>query len=132
VPDSKAPIRVMVVDDEELICRMFSLYLKNAPDMEMIARAGDGEEAIRFYREHRPDVVLMDINMPVMNGLAATRVLCQEFPQAHVILVSADIRQLSMDIAREVGAVKIVAKPVSIADLLHAIRNAHGALPVGE
>ena len=69
---SGTPIRVLVVDDDALVRSGLTMILGGAPDMEVVAEAGDGREGITAAREHRPDVVLMDIRMPRMDGLEAT------------------------------------------------------------
>ncbi len=71
-------IRVMVVDDQALVRRGFSLVLDNEPDIEVVAEAGNGLEAIEAAREYQPDIILMDIRMPEMDGLEATARLLQE------------------------------------------------------
>jgi DNA-binding NarL/FixJ family response regulator len=123
-------ISILVVDDDKIIRRLFSHLMELAPDMEMVAQAASGREAVRLYAEYRPDVVLMDINLPEMNGLDATIAICQEFPEARVILFSANLGDLSREIAKTVGAAGAMTKPIRIDNLLKAIRNVHAGLAV--
>jgi DNA-binding NarL/FixJ family response regulator len=81
-------IRVLVADDQEIVRRGLTIIIDQQPDMEMVAQAEDGEEAIRLARAHKPDVVLMDIKMPRMNGIQATRTIAAELPNTHVIILT--------------------------------------------
>ncbi len=85
-------IRVVVVDDQALVRRGFAMVLEHQPDIEVVAEAGTGVEALDVVRHHRPDVVLMDIRMPEMDGLTATATILQEadWPLKVVILTTFD------------------------------------------
>ena len=73
-------IRVLCVDDHPLIRKGMAFILANEPDMQLVAEAADGEEAVRLFRELRPDVTLMDLRMPELDGVAATKAIRAEFP----------------------------------------------------
>jgi CheY-like chemotaxis protein len=114
--------RVLVVDDHALVRRGFATFLAGEPDLEVVGEAADGKTAIELTRDVAPDVVLMDINMPAMNGIEATRVIHAEFPAARVIGLSAlDVADQS-DAIRAAGAVACVNKSDSAEALLAAIR----------
>jgi DNA-binding NarL/FixJ family response regulator len=81
-------IRVLVADDQEIVRRGLTIIISQQPDMEMVAQAEDGEEAIRLVRAYKPDVVLMDIKMPRVNGIQATRIISSELPDTHVIILT--------------------------------------------
>ena len=81
-------LRMLVVDDSDIVRRLICQILQTQPDIEVVCEASDGEDAIRKVRVHRPDVVLMDITMPVMNGFDATRRIRHEFPLTLVLVVS--------------------------------------------
>lgn len=81
-------LRVLVVDDSEVVRRGICQILQSQADIEVICEASDGADAVRKVREHRPDVVLMDITMPIMNGFDATRWIKGEFPSTRILMVS--------------------------------------------
>ncbi|HEY3341116.1 MAG TPA: response regulator transcription factor [Anaerolineae bacterium] len=81
-------IRVLVADDQEIVRRGLTIIIDQQADMEMVAQAENGEEAIRLARASKPDVVLMDIKMPRVNGIQATRVITAELPTTHVIILT--------------------------------------------
>src|SRR5262245_27800283 len=87
---STAPnsIRIMTVDDHPLLRQGIAALIKTQPDMELIAEAGDGEEAITQFRRHRPDVTLMDLQMPNVNGTEAISRIRGEFPDAKILVLS--------------------------------------------
>jgi DNA-binding NarL/FixJ family response regulator len=81
-------IRVLLVDDQHIVRQGLATILKYAPGIDVIGEASDGKEAIALTRELRPDVVLMDLKMPHVGGIPATRQICQEMPQTHVIILT--------------------------------------------
>jgi len=81
-------LRVLVVDDNESVRRTICQLLESQADIEIACEAVDGADAIRKAREHLPDVVLLDITMPNMNGLEAAQALKREFPAMHIVIVS--------------------------------------------
>jgi DNA-binding NarL/FixJ family response regulator len=82
------PIRVLLVDDQHIVRQGLATILKYSPGIEVAGEASDGQEAIALARETRPDVVLMDLKMPRMGGIPATRQICQEVPETHVIILT--------------------------------------------
>ena len=81
-------LRVAVVDDNESVRRRIFQILRSQEDIEVVCEAGDGDDAVRKIREHQPDVVLLDISMPSMDGLAVAEVIKTEFPSVQVLIVS--------------------------------------------
>jgi DNA-binding NarL/FixJ family response regulator len=81
-------IRIVLADDQALVRRGIELLLSLEPDLEVVATAGDGHEAIAAVERHHPDVVLMDIQMPNLDGVAATQLLAERFPQVPVIILT--------------------------------------------
>ncbi|MFI6445588.1 response regulator [Kitasatospora sp. NPDC050543] len=116
------PIRVVVADDQELVRAGFGMILDAQPDIEVVAEACDGAEAIEAVREHRPDVLLLDVRMPVMDGLEAARRVCAEFSETRVIMLTTfDIDDYVFD-ALYAGASGFLLKDVRRDDLAHGVR----------
>ena len=115
-------IRVLLVDDHRAVRQAFAFALKNEQDIEVIGEAGSGLAALEQIRQLLPDVVLMDINMPGMNGIEATRRIRAEFPHIQVIGLSMYESQEQGAAMRNAGAVAYVSKSESYDSLLAAIR----------
>ena len=117
-------IRVAVVDDQALVRRGFALVLDHQPDIEVVAEAGNGLEAIEATRHHRPDLVLMDIRMPEMDGLRATAALLDEadWPLKVIILTTFDPDEYVYQ-ALQAGASGFVLKDIPPEDLAPAVRT---------
>lgn len=121
-------IRVLLADDQALVRAGFRALLDSAPDIEVVAEAADGEEAVRLTRAERPDVVLMDVRMPGVDGLAATeRILADRSLEATriVILTTFDLDEYIFDALRA-GASGFLVKDTEPRDLLQAVRVVHG------
>jgi two-component system, NarL family, response regulator LiaR len=122
------PLRILVVDDHEVIHHSLEMCFQLYDDLDYIGSAANGEEAIEKCRELQPDGILMDIMMPVMNGIDATRVIHQQWPHIRVIAFTSlndeeDSRQML-----EAGAVAAIMKVTYVDELQEAIQKAF-ALP---
>lgn len=120
-------IRVLIVDDQELVRTGFRLFLETQPDLEVVGEAGDGEEALRRVRDLRPDVVLMDIRMPGMDGVEATERLTAlplEPPPRVLVLTTFDLDEYVFGALRA-GAAGFLLKDAPRQQLLEAIRVVH-------
>ncbi|MFD5465621.1 response regulator [Kitasatospora sp. NPDC127059] len=116
------PIRVVVADDQELVRAGFGMILDAQPDIEVVAEACDGAEAVEAVRAHTPDVLLLDVRMPVMDGLEAARRVCAEFPATKVIMLTTfDVDDYVFD-ALYAGASGFLLKDVRRDDLAHGVR----------
>ena len=119
------PIRVMIVDDHDMVRRGLAAYLEDESGLELVAEAADGREAVQICDQVRPDVVLMDLVMPELSGIEATRIIRDRWPQVQVIaLTSFQEKDLVQD-ALGAGAISYLLKNVSGQDLVEAIRAAH-------
>jgi len=116
------PIRVVVADDQELVRAGFGMILDAQPDIEVVAEASNGAEAVEAVRVHSPDVLLLDVRMPVMDGLEAARRVCAEYPACKVIMLTTfDIDDYVYD-ALYAGASGFLLKDVRRDDLAHGVR----------
>ena len=116
-------LRVLVVDDSEVVRRGICQILQSQADIEIICEASDGADAVRKVRAHRPDVVLLDITMPVMNGFDAARRIKHEFPSTLILVVS---QPDSAPFAREAiaaGASGYVVKSNASTELIPMLRK---------
>ena len=115
-------IRLMVVDDEALMRHALAQLLSAQPDIEVVGEAGDGESALRMARQAFPDVVLMDIRMPKMDGITATRRLCQEMPNVAVCVLTVCADDASLFDSLKAGARGYVLKEATPEDAAEAVR----------
>jgi len=115
-------IRVLVADDHPVVRTGLSAVIVEQGDLELVAEAENGERAVALFREHRPDVVLMDLRMPVMDGVEAIRTITAEFPAARILALTtyegdADIRR-----ALEAGARGYLLKDMLLTEVISAVR----------
>ena len=120
-----SPIRVMIVDDHSMVRRGLATILKVRPDLDLVAEASDGHEALQLCQEFRPDVVLMDLVMPEMSGAEATQLILDQFPSTQVIALTSFQEKELVREALQAGAISYLLKNVSAENLAAAIREAH-------
>ena len=121
--DGTAPIRILVADDHPVVRGGLAAVIAQQPDFLLVAEAENGERAVALFREHRPDVVLMDLRMPLLGGVDAIRKITAEFPAARILALTtyegdADIRH-----ALEAGARGYLLKDMLLSDVITAIRK---------
>jgi DNA-binding NarL/FixJ family response regulator len=123
--DGPAPISVLAADDHPLIRAGLAAVIGAEPDMILAAEAANGEEALERYRELRPDVVLMDLRMPVMDGLTAIQAIVAEFPAARIVALTTYDGDEDIHRALEAGAKGYLLKDMLRTEVLRAIRAVH-------
>lgn len=119
------PIRVMLVDDHTMVRRGLATFLKVFDDLQLVGEAGSGEAAIELCPRLLPDVILMDMVLPGMDGAAATHFIRQQFPQTQVIALTSFKEGDLIKNALEAGAIGYLLKDISADELASAIRAAH-------
>ncbi|MEX1058210.1 MAG: response regulator transcription factor [Natronospirillum sp.] len=119
------PIRVLLVDDHMLVLDGLQARLSMEPQIEIVGTANDGEQALRAARQVNPDVVIMDVSMPVLNGLEATKRFRAELPNTRILMLSMhDNREYILPLIQS-GASGYVLKDVSSTELIKAIETVH-------
>ena len=119
------PIRVLLIDDDPLVCSGLELILSTVDDIQVVGSAGDGDEAVAAVQRHFPDVVLLDVRMPRLDGIAATEALCAlPTPPRVIVLTTFDADDIVMR-AIGAGAAGFLLKTASAPDIIAAIRNVH-------
>jgi NarL family two-component system response regulator LiaR len=122
-------IRVMLVDDHAVVRSGLGAFLIAFDDLELVAEASGGEEAVRLCEAAQPDVVLMDLVMPGMDGAAATRAIREKYPHIQVIALTSFKEEELVEGALRAGAIGYLLKNVSADELAAAIRAAHAGRP---
>jgi DNA-binding NarL/FixJ family response regulator len=117
-------IKVVIADDQRLFAEALEAILSTDGRISVVGRASDGEEAVAIVREHQPDVVLMDIAMPVLDGIAATEQIHGESPATRVIVLTGSAATEDISRARAAGAAGYVTKDQIAGDLVRAILDA--------
>lgn len=121
MPDTSS-IRILLADDSALIRECLTTLFKRYRDLKVVAEAANGLEAIAQYRLHVPDITLMDVSMPFLDGLSATSAILKEHVSARIILFSTDIDEIS---GMRSGASAILTKDMSGQKLIETIRAVH-------
>ena len=127
--DQPARIRVMIVDDQPMVRSGLSAFLSVADDFELVGEAENGIQALRMCADAQPDVVLMDLMMPGMDGVAATRAILERFPDVRVIALTSFPQDQLVQEVLQAGALSYLLKNVGVDELARAIRAARAGQP---
>jgi DNA-binding NarL/FixJ family response regulator len=123
-------IRVLSVDDHALLREGIAMIISHQPDMVLVSQASGGKEAIQQYREHQPDVTLMDLRMPDLSGIDALLAIRAEFPQARIIILTTFEGDVEVQRALEAGACAYLLKSIPPRELVQVIRQVHASKSV--
>lgn len=124
-----APITVLIADDHETMREGLKILLEFEDDIRLVAEARDGEEAVELAKRYQPDVVVMDITMPRLNGLEATRQIREALPHTNVLMISAEDDDTGVEQALACGALGFICKHTSLMNVPHAIREVEAGNP---
>ena len=126
---AKGKIRVLLVDDSELILKGLSAFFAIKTNIEVIGQAPDGKQAIDLAFQLRPNVIIMDVDMPVLDGIEATRAILHRYPCIKVIMHTFLFDKIAIEKMSEVGACNFLQKGCSLNDLTKAIDDAVNKTP---
>jgi DNA-binding NarL/FixJ family response regulator len=129
-PDVPVPLRIVVADDQASVRQGLVVLLGTLPEIEVVASAANGEEAIRLVAEKNPHAILLDLHMPVLDGIEATRRLTEQHPDVAVVVLTTYVDDSSVLAALEAGACSYLTKDADCADIVQALRSAATGLSV--
>jgi DNA-binding NarL/FixJ family response regulator len=133
-PKAAPVIRLLTVDDHPIYRSGLAALIGAYPDLQLVAQAANGREAVEAFRQHRPDVTLMDLSMPIMTGVEAITAIRAEFPEARIIALTTWDGDADIHRALEAGARGYLFKDVASEDVAGAVRQVHAghrSIPAG-
>ena len=123
------PIRVMIVDDHAMVRRGLAAFMRSKTDLALVAEASNGDEAVALCEVSQPDVILMDLVMPKIDGIAVTRIVKERWPQTQVIALTSFQERDLVQKSLQAGAISYLLKNVTADGLAEAIREAYAGRP---
>ena len=129
-PPAEAPLRLVIADDQASVRQGLVLLLDAVPDIEVVGAAADGERALDLVAEHHPDAILLDLHMPVLDGIGATRRLTAEHPDVAIVVLTTYADDSSVLEALHAGARSYLTKDADRTHIAQALRAAAGGLTV--
>jgi NarL family two-component system response regulator LiaR len=117
------PLRILLVDDSDIVRMSVAILLETLDDVVVVGEANNGQTAVELCRRLRPDIVLMDLMMPVMDGITATRLICQEHARVTIIALTSALDSSMIDAALKAGASAYLHKSASIDEIIRTIRS---------
>jgi DNA-binding NarL/FixJ family response regulator len=129
-PDVPVPLRIVIADDQASVREGLVVLLGTVPEIEVVASAANGEEAIRLVADKSPDAILLDLHMPVLDGIEATRRLTEQYPEVAVVVLTTYVDDSSVLAALHAGARSYLTKDADCADIVQALRSAATGLSV--
>jgi NarL family two-component system response regulator LiaR len=124
------PIRVMIVDDHDMVRQGLAAFLLVSDDLLLVGEADSGQQAIELCTKLHPDVILMDVKMPRMDGMTATRIIRERWPNIQVVALTSFYEQKLVQEMLQAGAIGYLVKNVSAEDLGEAVRGAFAGKPI--
>ena len=130
VTDSPAPLRIVVADDQASVREGLVLLLGLLPDIDVVGSAANGREAIELVGQHHPDAILLDLHMPILDGIEATRALTEQHPEVAIVVLTTYADDASVLAALGAGARSYLTKDADRSDIANALRSAATGLAV--
>jgi DNA-binding NarL/FixJ family response regulator len=124
------PVRIVIADDQASVREGLVLLLGGLPGIDVVGAAADGEQALELVAEHQPDAILLDLHMPVLDGIGATRRLVAEYPRVAIVVLTTYVDDTSVLEALRAGARSYLTKDADRTDIAQALRAAVGGLTV--
>ncbi len=123
--ETSQTIRVMIIDDHQIVRQGLVALINTEADLTVVAEGSDGQQAVGLFAQHKPDVTLMDLRMPVLSGVEAIKIIRQQNPTARIIVLTTFDGDEDIYRALQAGAQSYLLKGVSFDDLIEAIRTVH-------